>query len=482
MSLRARLALTFVTLTVVVLTVAGGFVRWEVSRYLTSDLDAQLRQLRGPALRTLVDANATVRPSTGRVVEVFDLSSAYAEVRDSTGLVLFSDFLKTPSPRAKPSLPATQSVAEGQSKRFEVASTGVGRTTDYRVLVETVPRFGGTLSLALPTSSRDATLNRLVVAELIGGLSLLAAVATLAWFIAGAQLRPLSAVEDVAERIAAGELSSRVPTEGGTEVRRLAESLNAMLGRIETAFDARAAAETTLLRFVADASHELRTPLTSIRGYAELLDRLGDADPEVRAQGLRRIRSESERLSKLVNDLLTLARLDEHPELVLGPVALAPLVADVVGDARAVASSHPISVDVPTDLVVAGDVSSLTRVISNLVNNALHHTPEGTAVEIIGRREPDAVTVAVVDHGPGLTPEQREHVFDRFWRADDSRARSGDAQSGAGLGLAIVAAVVAAHGGRVTVEETDGGGARFVVTLPNVPADAPAGDQMVPLG
>jgi two-component system OmpR family sensor kinase len=289
-------------------------------------------------------------------------------------------------------------------------------------------------------------------------------------------LRPLEEVEATAEVIAKGDLSRRVPVrQPGSEVGRLAGALNTMLGQIEQAFHARTRSESAardseqrMRQFVADASHELRTPLTSIRGYAELY-RQGAVDDV--AAVLRRIEDQAARMGLLVDDLLQLARLDQQRPLALADLDLAVLAVDAVHDAKAIAPDRPISLhlDLPSGAPVLGDETRLRQVLANLVGNALTHTPPDTPVEVRLRTSvvEDVLTAVleVADKGPGLTADQRERAFERFYRADAARSRE---NGGTGLGLAIVSALVAAHGGKVELDTAPGEGAVFRVLLPLV--------------
>jgi two-component system OmpR family sensor kinase len=274
-----------------------------------------------------------------------------------------------------------------------------------------------------------------------------------------------------------------------TEVGRLAAALNSMLAQIEAAFRARAASEGTarrseerMRRFVADASHELRTPLTTIRGFAELYRQGAARDPDELDRLMRRIEDQAARMGLLVEDLLLLARLDQQRPLDRRPVDLLALAAEAVNDARAVAPDRRIELQLANGagaaggpLVVLGDEDRLRQVIANLMSNALTHTPAGSPIELrAGTRRDDgssSAAIEVVDHGPGLTQEQAERVFERFYRADPARTR---AHGGTGLGLSIVAALVAAHGGTVEVSSVPGRGASFRVLLPLDPG-TPAG-------
>ena len=284
-------------------------------------------------------------------------------------------------------------------------------------------------------------------------------------------LLPLNRMAHTAGAIAGGDLSHRVEsTDPRTEVGRLGIALNAMLDRLEHAFAERQASEDRLRQFIADASHELRTPLTSIRGYAELFRSGAASDPADTEKAMRRIEDEAARMGVLVEDLLMLARLDEVAELPHVDVDLETLVRDAVDDARATAPHRSITAEVETPAVVVGEAHQLRQVLGNLLRNALVHTPDGTPIEVTVAHEEDDVRLEVRDHGPGLPTDDSDALFERFWRAEGGRERG---KGGAGLGLAIVAAIVDAHGGRVQAANAPGGGASFVVRLPAAARPAP---------
>jgi two-component system OmpR family sensor kinase len=240
-----------------------------------------------------------------------------------------------------------------------------------------------------------------------------------------------------------------------------------MLARIESSFAVREESEERMRQFVADASHELRTPLATISGYAELYRQGAVPDAQSVGSAMERIEAESGRMRVLVEDLLTLARLEDAPDAEPGPVDLTVLAADAVADARVRAPDRRITLhglDGPVEpTVVVGSDARLRQVVTNLVANALRHTPEGTPVEIAVGTDGHAATLEVRDHGPGVPPDISVKVFERFYRADPARGRT---SGGSGLGLAIVAAIVSAHQGQVGVAPTPGGGATFVVRLP----------------
>jgi two-component system OmpR family sensor kinase len=326
----------------------------------------------------------------------------------------------------------------------------------------------------LSTQDVHETLTRLVTLEvLIGGAGVLIAFLTTSLGVRRS-LRNLYKVTGTAREVAA-ELSPtgtglerRVPvTEEGTEVGQLAESFNTMLAAVETQFAARVESEQRMRQFLADASHELRTPLTSIRGYAELA-RMQRAAGSTEQDNLDRIESEGTRMSRLVDDLLMLARGDADDSvqhLERAPVDIAEILDDAVAGSRAAFPDRTISIDTQPLPAVLGDRDQLLRVVRNLVTNAAVHTEPGRPIEVRGRADSDGVVISVIDSGPGLPPEQAAHVFERFWRADKARTR---ARGGSGLGLSIVAAVVRAHGGTVRFDSDVERGSTITVRLPVV--------------
>lgn len=351
----------------------------------------------------------------------------------------------------------------------------------YRVASVSEDRVG--VVVGTPTREIDATLTW--VGASIGAVSLAGGV-LLAGFVTvyiRRSLRPLENVADTAVRVSAlpldtGDvaLSERVAetdADPRTEVGKVGFALNRMLGHIERSLAARQASEAKMRRFVADASHELRTPLSAIRGYSELTRRMASGLPNDAAYALGRIESESQRMSSLVEDLLLLARLDEGRTLERLPVDLSALCADAVNDARIAGSDHEWVLDLDEGPVeVVGDAYRLQQVIVNLLSNARVHTPPGTRVTVGLRAEADRgpAVLTVTDDGPGMPPEQRETVFERFARADTSRTRR---TGSTGLGLPIVRGVVRAHGGMATVA-SEPGATVVTVRLPRdgaVPAD-----------
>jgi two-component system OmpR family sensor kinase len=358
---------------------------------------------------------------------------------------------------------------------------GVGR---YRVvgypatIIGPGGRQAGTVVVGLPLAQVDRLLIQLIGLEALLTLLAVAGAAVAARAVVGRSLRPLNRVAAAAQQVSQlpldrGEVAlavrvSPADADPASEVGRVGQAFNHMLNNVEEALAARQASETKVRQFVADASHELRNPLAAIRGYAELTRRGREELPTDAAYAMWRVESEADRMSRLVEDLLLLARLDSGPDLDIQPTDLTEVVVNAVNDARVAGPEHIWRLDVPQHPVIArADRNRLHQVITNLLANARTHTPPGTLVEAGVSVTDGSAMITVTDHGPGIPPEIADQVFERFTRADVSRSRTPGASSGGstGLGLAIVAAVVEAHHGRVEVDSQPGR-TRFAVTLP----------------
>ena len=357
--------------------------------------------------------------------------------------------------------------ADGEPHTRDLGSLGA-----YRLLAATSPN-GDILVTGLPLSGVTAAVWRMTaVAAAVAVIGLLA-VGALGAVVVRRSLRPLRRVAATATQVAEmpldrGEvaLSVRVPpadTDPRTEVGQVGSALNRLLGHVSAALAARHESEMRVRQFVADASHELRTPLAAIRGYAEVTRRNRDGVPPDVAHALRRVESETIRMTALVEDLLLLARLDGGRPLAAEPVDLTSLIVDAVSDAHVAGPGHRWRLDLPEDPVtVTGDAPRLHQVFANLLANAHTHTPPGTTVCTTLASANGAAVVTVADNGLGIPPDLLPEVFERFARGDTSRSR---AAGSTGLGLAIVLAVVEAHHGGAAVESRPGHTA-FTVTLP----------------
>jgi len=465
-SLRARLLITTVVLVAVGLLAANVATYRFLSSFLLDRVDEQLVAARLPAAEALSVRGGFDRHGGGPALLL--PSGTYTEFRNGSGATVARQFFlfqqQTPPVPLLPSiLPGSASSEEQGSRTFTTEAVG-GGSPSYRVIATAVGGDQGTLIVAIPLTDVSATLNRLVIVEVVVSAIVLLAVAAVALWLVRVGLRPLAGIGETAGAIAAGDLTRRVePADERTEVGRLGLALNSMLAQIEAAFEERRASETRLRRFVADASHELRTPLTSIRGYSELFRRGADSRPEDLAKAMSAIEAQASRMGVLVDDLLLLARLDQGRPLEREAVDLARIVADAVESARAIEPDRPIDLEVTGPARVAGDEGRLRQVVDNLLDNCRVHTLSETAVRVHVEARPDEVVLSVADDGPGLTPEVASRVFERFYRGDPARSRE---TGGAGLGLSIVSAIVEAHGGSVSAASPDGAGATFEVRLP----------------
>ena len=334
---------------------------------------------------------------------------------------------------------------------------------EYRMVA--VASAEGTLVLASPLNGYEFALERLTRWVIGSALAVIVVLGAVAWWVLRLGIRPMKQMTAAADVIAAGDLSERISgIDPGTEAGQLGHALNAMMSRIEHSFEERARAEARLRQFIADASHELRTPVATIRGYAELYRAGGLEDRAELDDAMRRTGQESERMSRLVVDMLNLAKLDRDPVLRSDPVELVSLARDVVADAAASNPDRTIRVDLPAEpIVVDGDDDLLRQAVSNLVVNALVHTdPEASCVVGV-RRDGSQAVVAVVDDGGGMSEEVASRATERFFRADPSRRSE---TGGSGLGLAIVASVVEAHRGELVIESTVGIGTTATIRIP----------------
>ncbi|WBB76834.1 ATP-binding protein [Micromonospora sp. WMMD1128] len=491
-SLRRRLVLSVVALLALVSVGIGGLTTVALRHFLIGQIDNQLtfgdrrpadleRWARRGVDPTRPNQVAPPVPPAGETAPAppggFPPGSIAARVPPTGG----------PSGQVRTESGATESVSAADLADLATVTpddrprtVDVGARGDFRAIAVTSPRGDGdVLVLAIPTAQVDETVMWMLVAQAgVIGAGLVIAGGLGALIVRGT-LRPLNRVAATAARVTElpldrGEvaLSVRVPaadTDPRTEVGQVGGALNRMLGHVAAALAARQASETRVRQFVADASHELRTPLAAIRGYAEVARRGRQEVPPDVAHALRRVESESTRMTSLVDDLLLLARLDSGRPLTAEPVDLTAMAVNAVSDAHVAGPEHRWQLELPDEpLTVTGDPHRLHQVVGNLLANARVHTPAGTAVTTRLAAVPDGVELQVTDDGPGIPADLQAEVFERFARGDSSRSR---AHGSTGLGLAIVAAVVEAHHGRVEVA-SDPGRTAFTVWLPRSTADA----------
>ena len=334
----------------------------------------------------------------------------------------------------------------------------VGGDLSFRILLDPPPDTDGTAVIAVPMTDVDRTIDQLIAAFVVVITLAALTLGAVAWWVIRLGLQPVTDMTETAEAISSGARRQRAPEpSNATEAGRLARSFNSML-------DQRDEAEDRLRRFVSDASHELRTPLTSIQGYLEVYADGGFRKPGQLDDAVRRMRAESDRMARLVDDLLRLARLDEEQPLALVQTDVGELVRDVCADAATAHPGREVTADAPRtgSLMATVDGQKLQQVLSGLVDNAIVYGPDAV-IHLEAEEEPGQVVISVADDGPGLTAEEAERVFDRFYQGDASRSRR---IGGSGLGLSIAKAIVDSHGGSIDLDTAPGEGCRFTVRLP----------------
>jgi two-component system OmpR family sensor kinase len=503
MTLRLRLLLLLVTIVAAGLVISDVVTYTSLRSFLVTQVDNQLRVATFPVGRALLPpsgsgtvgssssvgapsvppatpATPTTRAPGGGTFgpgENFRVSphgtdrgvlvppGTYGELRDASGRVqahvFFSYGGKAP---AIPAIPGSLPGSGGHSTTdlfFTTSSTGTDGVS-YRVLAQPLTHDDGTIVVAQPLTGLDSTLQRLLLIELIVSALVLMILGLISWIMVRRDMRPLEEMAETAEAIADGDLTQRVSrVTPGSEVGQLGMAFNTMIEKIEEAFGARAASENKLRRFLADASHELRTPLTSILGYSEIFD-LGIRDrPADLATAMRNIKNEAARMGTLVDDLFLLAQLDRERPLAREPFDLTEVAAQSVASVRVSAPDRVVTLVVGGPVTMIGDIQRMRQVVDNLLVNAILHTPDTAAIDVGVRLDGDEAILSVHDNGQGIDPAVASRIFEPFFRSDPSRAR---ATGGAGLGLAIVSAIVEAHGGRVTLLE--GEGTTFEVRVP----------------
>ena len=453
-SARARILGWYVLLLAVALVTALLLQRALLLRQAVVDadqgLDQEVNELR--QLAASLDPN-TREPYGGDVAAIFDAFLEANVPLDSEGVVTIIN-----------GRPYKTDVTGARMVSPELVGWWAPVDVPTRAEVET--DAGPLRYLAVPLQLEGETLGVFVVAILMEGRlasigdvlrlgalvygTIFVVASVLAWVTAGSVLRPLRQLRDTSAGITDSDLSARIPVGGDDEIADLGRTFNSMLDRIEEAF-------ATQRRFVDDAGHELRTPITVIRGNLELM---GD-DPAERQATIAVVTAELDRMARIVDDLLVLAKSETADFIEPHPMDLGSFTDDVIARARLI-SDRPWSVEGRVEAVIIADEQRLTQAMLNLVRNAAEHTPAGTPVEIGSALADGVAELWVRDHGPGVPEGERERLFERFARGAKGRRLS----EGAGLGLAIVAAIADGHGGEVSVEGAEGGGALFTIRIP----------------
>jgi two-component system, OmpR family, sensor kinase len=461
MSLRLRLAIGLAS----VIAISLGLLGFAVMRSTRADLQSALRRQLSLSLTDRVTAGPPPLNSGSATVDPRVLATAHL-VADRDNRVSIAEPAGAPS-NATPLPMLTQATIAD----LRMGSTKIVGSVDdsLRYLVIGAETPDGRIEIeAAPLDVVDETLATLLRRFVLGALATLVLTMIAVVMVVRRGLHPLTKVIETADAVAAGELEQRIPTdEGPTEIRRLSSAIDRMLEQQRASLTQQAASEARLRRFVSDASHELQTPITSVLGWAQL-QRKGALDAAGTLAAMERIESEGRRMSVLVDDLLLLAQLDEQRPLQLLAIDLGSIAQEAVRDASVVDPDHPVSYVAPSNaVVVTGEADRLRQVVDNLLRNVRVHTPAGTSAVLTVRVDGGSALLTVEDDGPGIDPQFIERAFDRFSRQDPSRTR---ATGGAGLGLAIIGAIITAHGGSVAATNRPGGGAAVAVSLPLAPS------------
>lgn len=471
-SLRAKTTAVTVFILFLGLFVAGIGTLTLLQPLLLTSQETQLQQLRSDPSGALAPEADTGQLKRNDVL--YATNQYYVAVLGTDGAVQYDNTRGSTSANVPhvPHLTRAEVAANGNEITRLSGEDGATWLAVTLPITGTSGEVTGTLLIASSTAWATRVLTQFVIIFSGFGIAVILLGAALTRILITGTLMPLASVEKTALEISKGDYSKRIMVASPhTEVGHLGESLNVMLDRLDGSLADRARTIEQMRRFVGDAGHELRTPLVSVRGYAELYRMGALQDEEHVAQAMERIEKEAIRMTSLVEDLLSLARLDERRPLELAELALNDLANDAALDAGVQAPDREITaVTDPTNPVVVGDEHRVRQVMTNLIGNALRHTPEGSPIEVVVSR-PEGTSGArfeIVDHGEGIPEQIRTKIFDRFWRADTSRNRE---TGGSGLGLAIVKSIVDLHGGSVAVHETPGGGATFRIDLPG-PAES----------
>lgn len=470
-SLKSRLTLGVVLLSAVAFAASGVAANLALQRYLVAQIDNELVLVASGSLSQIQIAGIE-RDNDLIHIPATKTGSPVRRIPTATSLTLLGKDGKVSaqiggdldSHSMSPYVVALthNEISAHQGHPFTLETPG----SDFRVVALPLANGQGTVIAAKSLSDLDKTIDRLRFSFTLISLALLLIILFAARSVIRVGLRPLEDVEVTAEEIARGNLSARLPdADPGTEVGRLVTSLNTMLSRIEESFSVQTQSENKLRRFVADASHELRTPITAIRGFSELFRQGAVTGEKDTAELIGRIENESKRMGSLVEDLLLLARLDQAREMESKPVDINQVVEEAVISARAAGPNHPIELaSEGHEIFTLGDEVRIHQIVANLLANARAHTPVGTPITVSIKSNGDGVEISVADKGPGLSEEDQARIFERFYRADASRVRTGP--DGSGLGLSIVDAVMRAHGGKASVKSKLGEGATFTLFFP----------------
>ncbi|CEP68648.1 Signal transduction histidine kinase, core [Moorella glycerini] len=465
MTLRWRLTLLVTVILTLTFLVLGSLVYLFMGRYLTSAVDRSLAFRAQEVVSSIKVESNFLRQQriTLPDVNVFAAPDIFLQIVDSEGFVVTRSYnlgRQTLPVRPQTLIQARQGIAFFTTEAIDNYSLRV-----YNVPLLLRGQPVGLLQVATILSTVEKTLGNLRRVLIFLGLVAVLMATILGYILARAALRPIERLTQVAAQIGEGrDLAQRVPYHGPMdEIGRLAATFNAMLGRLQRAYTRLEEAYSAQRRFVADASHELRTPLTTIRGNVDLLRKMKGADMATQEEALADIASEAERMSRLVNDLLTLARADAGQEIKREPMEIAGLLQEVARQAPLLGEAYFTATGLEnlTGRQIMGNRDYLKQLLFILLDNAFKYTPTGGEIELAASVKPEGLVIEVKDTGPGIAPADLEHIFERFYRADTTRS-----SGGTGLGLAIARWIVEQHQGEIKVESRVGEGTTFTVILP----------------
>lgn len=451
MTLRTRLIAAFVAM--FLLLVASSVVVTLLQRsYLVGQVDQQLERIApasGPVIARL--ATSSSRPNAQNMLQTE--FSEYFVGRLTNDGQLTTYIAPVSDPDLVPVLPASPDLGTPTTVRTDSGSARQVRIIETRLADGSIGIFG--VSLA----KTEAAIRRLVITEAIASLIVLSVMGLVVFWVLRLGIGPIRRMTEAADAITAGSLDARVEVPAsGTEAARLGLALNTMI-------DATQETETRLRRFVSDASHELRTPLTTLRGYTALYDAGGFASTEELDDAMRRMGNEAARMARIVDDLLLLAKLDEHGAPAPEAVELGEVLRDLASDISVVQPGRPVSVECPESVTVMIDRDHLVQAVTAFTTNALRYTDPGTEIILRAIAAGGRARVEVMDRGPGIAEAELPHLYDRFYRSDAGRAR---VAGGNGLGLAIVASIISSNQGTYGVQSLVGLGSTFWFELPLV--------------
>lgn len=493
-SIKGRVAVGVCALVLIGLVASDTVGVFQLKSYLTSRIDGQINSALAATRRIassqpdfiLKQAQPFKRVGSARIQAPSPVLIVLYGINGDIQFVRYNQLGSIKEPLI-PSLPVA--IHDAQQSSYFLLSGANGSASDFRARLSELPNHSGYVLVAVSLDELNSTINHLEFLDLIIGVVVLGCLVTMTYLMVWFWMRPLIEMEYATDAIARGDLSLRLDSrDSASEIRKLRNAFNAMLSAIEVAFNQVKLSEREskksqdqLRRFVADAGHELRTPLTSILGYSELLQNSVATNAQLMSSSARRIQQESQRMSGLVEELLLLAQLDQKKSVRFEPVDILELVADGVQDAKVIQPERNIRLEpLNSDdlggwshpVLVLGDDETLRQVVSNLINNALFHTPVNANITVrVGVDEirdgagiTQSVVIEVEDSGFGIPKEALEHLFERFYRVDDNR---GFDYGGFGLGLSVVESVVKSHEGVVSVESEVGKGTCFRVTIPS---------------